>query len=265
MKNGGVCVISGASKGIGEACAKEFAARGWKVYGLSRSGACPEGANGLCCDVTDEKAVEAALKEIRSREENGIDLVIANAGSGISGAAEFTKSEDAHYQFEVNFFGVFYLIKHAIPYLRETKGRALAVSSAAAVFSIPFQSFYSASKSAVSTFVCAVANEVKPFGISAGYLLLGDVKTGFTAARRKSSAGDGGVYAGAIERSVAKMERDEQNGMPPEKVAKSVRRVAEKRRLPLKTTVGASYKLLIFLSRILPLSWQNAIIRKLYT
>ena len=264
MENGKVCVISGASKGIGEACAREFAARGWRVYGLSRSGICPDGASGLRCDVTDEKQVANALADIRGREGR-IDLIIANAGSGISGAAEFTESGDAHYQFEVNFFGVFYLVRHALPYLRETGGRALAVSSAAAVFSIPFQSFYSASKSAVSSFMCAVANEVKPFGISAGYLLLGDVKTGFTAARRKSADGDEDVYGGMIGRSVAKMERDEQNGMSPDRVAKCVRRVAEKRRMPLKTTVGASYKLLMLLSRLLPLSWQNYIIRKLYT
>ena len=101
MENGKVCVISGASKGIGEACAREFAARGWRVYGLSRSGICPDGASGLRCDVTDEKQIANALADIRGREGR-IDLIIANAGSGISGAAEFTESGDAHYQFEVN-------------------------------------------------------------------------------------------------------------------------------------------------------------------
>ncbi|MBR5746015.1 MAG: SDR family NAD(P)-dependent oxidoreductase [Clostridia bacterium] len=264
MENRRICVITGGSKGIGAACAKEFCAQGWAVYALSRSGESEKGINGMPCDVTDEARVEEALAEIHGREGR-IDLVIANAGSGISGAAEFTKSEDAHYQFEVNFFGVFNCAKSAAPYLRESKGRFLAVSSAAAVFAIPFQSFYSASKAAVSTFVCALANELKPFGVSAGYVLLGDVKTGFTAARRKSEEGDSGVYGGVISRSVAKMERDEQNGMPPEKIAKSICRIAGKRRMPLKTTVGGSYKLLVFLSRILPLSWQNAIIRKLYT
>ena len=61
---------------------------------------------------------------------------------------------------------------------------------------------------------CALRSELAPFGITVGALRLGDVKTGFTAARQKSGSGDD-LYAGRIARSVAVMERDEQNGGPP--------------------------------------------------
>ena len=77
------------------------------------------------------------------------------------------------------------MIQAALPALRESRGRILNISSAAAVFSIPFQSFYSATKAAVESLTCALRSELAPFGITVGALRLGDVKTGFTAARQR--------------------------------------------------------------------------------
>lgn len=262
MSDKKVIVISGASKGIGAECAKKFLSEGYTVYNLSRTPSETDGVKNVVCDVTNEENIKDALAKVAG-EEGKIDLVLANAGFGISGAVEFTEAEDAHRQFDVNFFGAFYLVKNALPYLRETKGRVLAVSSAAAVFSIPFQSFYSASKAAVASLMCATASEVKSFGIRAGYVQLGDVKTSFTASRKKDHKGDD-VYGGVISRSVAKMEHDEQNGMAPETIAKKIYKVMTKRKMPLKTTVGASYKFLVFLAKLLPLPFQNFVIRKMY-
>ena len=262
MSDREVIVISGASKGIGRECAKKFSSEGFAVYNFSRTPSELEGVTDVVCDVTDEEAVIGALKAVYEKEET-IDLVLANAGFGISGAVEFTDEADAHRQFEVNFFGAFNLVKNSLPYLRKTKGRVLAVSSAAAVFSIPFQSFYSASKAAVASLMCATANEVKQFGIQAGYVQLGDVKTTFTASRKKDHKGDD-VYGGVITRSVEKMEHDEQSGMSPETIAKAVYKVMTKKKMPLKTTVGASDKFLVFLAKILPLPFQNYVIAKLY-
>ena len=262
MNSKKVCVISGASKGIGAECAKKFSSEGFAVYNLSRTPSAIDGVSDIVCDVTDEAAVKAALDAVYEKEGR-IDCVLANAGFGISGAVEFTEAEDAHRQFDVNFFGAFNLVKNSLGYLRETKGRVLATSSAAAVFSIPFQSFYSASKAAVASLMCATANEVKQFGVQAGYVQLGDVKTSFTASRKKDHRGDD-VYGGVISRSVEKMEHDEQSGMSPETIAKAVYKVMTKRKMPLKTTVGASYKFLVFLAKILPLPFQNFVIAKLY-
>ncbi|MBQ7670348.1 MAG: SDR family NAD(P)-dependent oxidoreductase [Clostridia bacterium] len=257
-----VCVITGASKGIGRECAELFSNNGFKVYNLSRTPSELDGVTDISCDVTDEESVKCALGSV-DEAEGRIDVVIANAGFGISGAVEFTDDADARRQFDVNFFGVFHTVKNSVPYLRKTKGRVIAVSSAAAIFSIPFQSFYSASKSAVASLMCAAANEVRSFGIQAGYVQLGDVKTSFTSSRKKDHKGDD-IYGGVISRSVEKMERDEQGGMSPVTVAKRIYRLAKKRKMPLKTTVGASYKFLVFLSKILPLSLQNFIIGKMY-
>jgi len=147
--------------------------------------------------------------------------------------------------------------------LKERQGRIICISSAAAIFAIPFQSFYSATKAAINILVCALANELKPFKVSVCALQLGDVKTGFTGSRVKSYAGDD-VYGGAIGRSVAIMEKDEQSGMSPETIAAAIFKTANKRKVKPIYTVGGQYKILAFLNKILPHSLVNFVIRKLY-
>lgn len=97
-----IVLITGASGGIGLAAAKLFFAKGDRVYGLSRR-PCPEaGIESICADVTDEAAVRNAIKTVVSREGR-LDVLICNAGFGISGAVEFTAYADAKRQFDVNF------------------------------------------------------------------------------------------------------------------------------------------------------------------
>ncbi len=108
------------------------------------------------------------------------------------------------------------------------------VSSAAAVFAIPFQSFLFGLKAAVNMLSNAMRNELKPFGVSVCTLQLGDANTGFTDARKRSFAGDE-QYGGAVARSVATMEKDERHGMSPEKIAGVMYKVAEKKRVKIST------------------------------
>jgi short-subunit dehydrogenase len=257
-----VVAITGASSGIGRETAKFFAGKGWKVYNLSRRPANEAGVTDISADVTAEAGLKKALEQIRSAGD-GLDLLINNAGYGISGSIEFTELKDAKNQFDVNFFGTFNCIKAAMPLLKESQGRIICISSAAAVFAIPFQSFYSATKAAINILVSALVNEVKPFKVSACALQLGDVKTGFTGSRVKSHAGDD-IYGGAIGRSVAVMEKDEQTGMAPEKIAAFIFKVANKKKVKPIYTVGAMYKLLVFLNKLLPHSLVNFIIGKMY-
>ena len=137
-------LITGGSSGIGLAAVQLFVEKGWQVFELSRSGKSSDSVCHVSCDVTDEESVIRALDEVKKQVQT-IDVVISNAGFGISGAIEFTSSQEAHRQFDVNFFGAFYLVKNVLPILREQrKGRILFTSSVAADLSIPYQSFYSA-------------------------------------------------------------------------------------------------------------------------
>ena len=255
-------VVTGGSSGIGRAAVKALAQSGWRVFELSRREYESQDAEHLCCDVSDEESVREAFAQISKTAKP--DLILNCAGFGISGAVEYTELADAKRLFDVDFFGTVNVNRAAIPELRETGGRIINVSSVAAPVPIPFQTYYSAAKAAVSSYTMALANELRPFGISVCAVLPGDIKTGFTAAREKQVTGDA-LYSGRISRSVARMEHDEQNGMAPERIAKAIVRIAKKKRVRPFYTVGFFYHLVTFLMKILPASLANRVISMLYS
>lgn len=258
-----IAVVTGGSSGIGLCTAQALRDAGCVVYALSRRGFSCDGLRHICADVTDEAAVCAALQQIM--DENGkIDMVVNCAGFGISGAVEFTALSEAKSQFDVNFFGMVNVNKAAISYMRlGGSGRLVNISSVAAVAHIPFQTYYSASKAAIESYTCALSNEVKPFGISVTCVQPGDICTGFTVARRKSVQGDD-VYEGRISRSVAGMEKDEQNGMSPEKAGRYIAKIALKHSVKPIYTLGFGYKCLSVLCKLLPCRFRNWIVGLLY-
>ena len=255
-----VLVITGGSSGIGRATAALFARKGWRVYELSRHQRTPiDGVTHLDCDVTNEVQCGVSIQEVLQREHR-IDVLISNAGYGISGPIEFTKTEDAKAMFDVNFFGALNITKAVLPQMRaQSGGRILFTSSVAAPLSVPFQSFYSASKAALNDLALALQNEVRPFGIRVGVLMPGDVRTGFTDARQKNqNTQEDEVYARA-KNAVEAMEKDERNGMQPEQMARIFYRMATRRYLPIYNVGGGLYRVFCFLNKILPKTFVNQI------
>jgi len=256
-------IVTGGTSGIGLAVARLLSSQGVKVYCMSRRDTGEPGMTHVRADVTDPASVETAVRSIAAAEGR-IDVVINCAGSGISGAVEFTPPEEAKLQIDVNFFGTVNVNRAVIPYMRAAgKGRIVNISSVGAPAALPFQAFYSASKAAINTYTCALANELKPFGIAACAVMPGDIKTGFTAARRKNSAGDD-IYGGRIGRSVAKMEHDEQNGMAPEKAASTICRIARKKRVKPLYAIGFAYKAVCVLLKLLPCGLGNRVLGMMY-
>lgn len=255
-------VITGGSSGIGKATAEVFAEQGWRVFEWSRSGASTDKITHIACDVTKPEQTKAAVNAVLEQAEQ-IDVFISNAGFGISGAVEFTTSEDAHRQMEVNFFGALNSVQAVLPHMRERKaGRIIFTSSVAAILSVPYQSFYSASKAAINALALALQNEVREFGIYVSVLMPGDVSTGFTAARKKSEEGSNAY--GNIHKAVATMEKDEQGGMSPRKMAKQLYHIATCRCPAPQYIGGASYAILCFLDRLLPKRLVNWIVAQVY-
>lgn len=259
-----VVIITGGSSGIGLCAARALQRKGCRVYELSRRARdTGDAIVHLQTDVTDEVQVRAAVAEI-VRREGRIDVLINNAGFGISGAVEFTETAEAKHQFEVNFFGMVNMNRAVLPIMREHGGgRILNMSSVAAPIAIPFQAYYSASKAAVRTYSLALASEVKPFGIEVCVIMPGDIHTGFTAAREKNPAGDD-VYSGRIARSVAVMEHDEETGMTAEAAGDFLCRRALQKRVGLIYTIGGKYKAFVFLTRLLPTRLMTYIVGKIY-
>lgn len=258
-----VVVITGGSSGIGKAAAALFAKDGNKVYELSRSGKGGGGVNHITADVTKQEEVFSAFETI-GKTEGRVDVLVNNAGVGVSGVLEFTPQEEAKHIFDVNFFGTLFCCQAALPYLRKSSdGRIINLSSVAAPLALPFQGLYSATKSAVNSLTLALINEVKPFGIHVSALMPGDASTGFTDARQKQECGQE-IYGAAISKAVSNMEKDEREGMTAEYVAKCVYKLSKKRRPKPLYTAGVKYKFFVLLAKLLPVSLSNYIVGKLY-
>ncbi len=264
MRKPGVAVVTGGGSGIGRETCARLASLGWRVYELSRRDNPAENVTHIPCDVTDPASVAAAFQRVEEREGR-LDLLVNNAGGGISGAAEFTELSEAKNLFDVNFFGTLTCVQAALPLLRASEGgRIVNLSSVAAALPIPFQAFYSASKAAINALTLALANELRPFGVSVTALLPGDASTGFTDARHKDERGDE-LYGGRIRKSVAAMERDERGGMSAGYVARRVVSVACRRRVKPLYGVGGKYRLFLVLAKLLPARLSNRIVGALYS
>ena len=256
-------VISGGSSGIGKATASLFAERGWRVFELSRREVEMDHIIHISCDVSSEKSCRAAIAEVLKQTDH-IDVVISNAGFGISGAIEFTDIEEAQRQMDVNFMGAVRLTQAVLPQLRQQhSGRIICTSSVAAVLPVPYQAFYSASKAAINAMALALANEVREFGISVSVMMPGDVSTGFTDARCKSVAGEE-VYTHAAQ-AVSSMERDERGGMKPILMAKLFWHIATCHSPRPQYVGGWQYRVFCWLDRLLPKRWVNWLEGSMYS
>ena len=271
-------VITGASSGLGREFVRQFYSvfpeieRVWLI--ARRTDRLQELAEQLeekgistltlpldLCDTMSFTAYQEHLVE----EQPEIALLVNNAGFGISGAIEFTAPEDAKKLFDVNFFGMVNMNRAVVPLMRAAgHGRIVNLSSVAAPVPIPFQAYYSATKAAVNAYTMALANELRPFGITVCAVMPGDIHTGFTAARKKVAEGDA-IYHGRISRSVQRMEHDEETGMDPAKAGAYIAAVAlrDGNRHPL-YAIRFDYKFFTFLAKVLPARFLNWLIYCLY-
>jgi NAD(P)-dependent dehydrogenase (short-subunit alcohol dehydrogenase family) len=238
-QTGKVALVTGASAGIGRACADRLAAAGWLVTGGSRRGTGSQNWRGMVMNVDDEEAVRAGVADIGQRHGR-IDALVAAAGWGIAGAAEHTPVAEAKAQFDTNFWGCVRVVQAVLPVMRhQGSGRIVLLSSLGGVIGIPFQAFYSASKFALEGFAEAVAYEVAPFGIDITLVQPGNIRTDFTGSRQMAAASsDDPAYDAALAKAVGIMERDEINGAPAESVANVVSKVLAARRPPRRISVG---------------------------
>jgi len=260
-----VIVISGASSGIGKTAAGYFHQKGHKVIGLSRS--YPKEKydyDYVLGDLGNEADIDKAVLEIQ-KITNHVDVLINCAGIGISGAIEYNTLEEVNRIFQVNVIGQFYITKKLLPLIRKSKaGKIINIGSVAGELTIPFQTFYSMTKSAMHRFTEGLRIELKPFGIGVATVLPGDTKTGFTANRYQPKVVEDDLYKDRIKHSIQKMEHDEQNGMNPMSVVKLIERLINRKNMPVHVTVGFAYKSLVLLSRIFPKRFVYWIITKMY-
>lgn len=169
----GAIVITGASTGIGAACAVGLAERGYQVFaGVRRPDdgarleAAQAGVKALMIDVTDAASIEAARARVE-RELRGTPLrgLFNNAGISVAGPLEFVKPEELRRQLEVNCVGQLAVTQAFLPMLRLAKGRIITTGSVSGFLASPMMGPYSMSKFAIEAFSDSLRAELLPQGI----------------------------------------------------------------------------------------------------
>ena len=230
-------VITGASTGIGWATAKLLLDRGFRVFGSVRNQADADrlkaefGANftPLKFDVTDEAAVLAAAREVRSAL-NGETLagLVNNAGIAVAGAVLEISADALRKQMEVNVIGpiistqAFGPLLGSDPSLKGPKGRIVMISSVAGKAGNPLASAYSASKHAVEGLSESLRREMMLFGIDVIIIAPGAVKTPIWGKSDKAELATNSPYAPALEKIRAFTRHLSEIGLPPEKIAERI-------------------------------------------
>ncbi len=224
-----VILITGASSGIGNATAKLFQAKNWKVAATMRS---PEKAEDLqkivdleCIrlDVTDPDSIRAAIA--RTLEAFGrIDAVVNNAGFAVVGPFEAATSEQIEMQFETNVLGLMNVCREILPYFREQKrGTIVNVASMGGRLTFPLYSIYHASKWAVEGFSESLQYEVKEFGIKIKIIEPGPIKTDFYERSMSISKKEGlTAYDNFVARAMPNLQKAGETGPDGTVVAQTI-------------------------------------------
>jgi short-subunit dehydrogenase len=261
-----VVLITGASSGIGKACAEFLFQKNCIVYGTGRDHLPAANYHMLKMDARDDESVKQAIHYIIDREKR-IDVLINNAGIAAAGAIEDTSIKEAESQLDTNFFGNLRVTNAVLPFLRkQNSGLIINISSIGGLISVPFTGLYCASKFALEGLSEALRYELKKFDIDVVLIEPGDVQSGLTARRVKTKQSqENSPYYTRFKKTLAVIEYDEMNGAKKERIAKKVYKIMTKRRPKLRYAVGLpQQRLAVILKKILPSTFFEKIIASHY-
>jgi NAD(P)-dependent dehydrogenase (short-subunit alcohol dehydrogenase family) len=228
-------LVTGASSGIGAACAVRLRDRGWRVLaGVRRAGTAPEGTEEMLVDVTEPSPLE--LEELQG--------LINNAGIAVAGPLEFLPPEELRRQLEVNVVGQLRMTQLCLPALRAAHGRVVNMGSISGRNALPFLGAYAMSKFALEAMTDALRIELAPWGIHVAIVEPGTIKTPIWTRERPQPPPEAaplyGVRIDAFRRlAVARGT----SGAPPEAVADAVEHALTAARPRTRYLVGRDAKL----------------------
>ena len=263
-----IILITGISSGFGKAISELLATKGETVYGISRKQT--ENLEGsikvLQADVTDVNSVQKAISTLLNKEGH-IDILINNAGMGISGSIEDSSHEAIHLQMSTNFMGYVNMIQAVLPSMRKQgNGTIVNISSIGGLMGLPYQGFYAASKFAVEGMSESLRMELIPFHIKVIVIQPGDFYTSFTANRKpvitETNSSD---YSAHFQKTLSLIEKDEKGGLKPEYLARKLSKILKKKN-PCHSYIIATLeqKFAVVLKRILPGSIFSSILSSHY-
>ncbi len=250
-----VVLITGGSSGIGKSIGEYLSQKGFMVYGTSRN---PDQISNsvfplVALDVRDANSIQKAVSQIILKAGR-LDVVINNAGVGITGPLEEIPMQEIKNNFETNFFGPIEVMKVVLPRMRsQQSGLIINITSIAGYMGLPYRSVYSASKGALELITEALRMEVKPFGIQITNVAPGDFATNIAAGRFHAPLIQGSAYEEMYGTVLKTMDEHVNSGNNPNEMAEAVFQIINTSNPKIHYKVGAlMQKFSIVLKRILP-------------
>jgi NAD(P)-dependent dehydrogenase (short-subunit alcohol dehydrogenase family) len=250
-----VVLITGGSSGIGKSIGEFLHHKGFVVYGTSRN---PERVLNsvfplIALDVRNSESIRVAVAKIIATSGR-LDIVINNAGVGITGPLEEIPTAEIKNNFETNFFGPIEVMKAVLPQMRSQKsGLIINITSIAGYMGLPYRSVYSASKGALELITEALRMEVKSFGIQITNVAPGDFATNIASGRFHAPLIKGSAYEITYGNTLQLMDEHVDSGSNPNEMAEAVYQIIRNPNPQIHYKVGAfMQKFSIVLKRILP-------------
>lgn len=251
-----VILITGGSSGIGRATGKYLKSKGYTVYGTTRSKAKYVNFSDfplLEMDVTKTETITSAISELIEQEER-IDVLINNAGIGITGPVEEIPEAEVEKHFQTNYFGALRVIRAVLPQMRKQRsGLIINITSIAGYMGLPFRGIYSAAKAALEVTTEAMRMETKSFGVKITNLAPGDYVTNICGGRYHAPVIKGSHYEVNYQMSLDLMDAHVDEGGDPKEVGILVEKIINTASPKIHYKSGAfMQKVSVLLKRILP-------------
>jgi NAD(P)-dependent dehydrogenase (short-subunit alcohol dehydrogenase family) len=252
-----LALVTGASTGIGRACAERLAALGYEVLaGVRREGDAPPGTEELRLDVTDDAQVAAAAERVGG----ALHVLVNNAGIAVNGPIEALPVQEWRRQLEVNVVGQVAVTRAVLPALLAARGAVVNMSSIGGRMALPLIGPYNASKFALEAFTDSLRREVGPSGVRVVAIEPGRIatpvwgkslETGEELADRLPEEARR-RYGRTIAFLRREAERAGEHGDPPSKVADAVEHAVTARRPRTRYVVGRDARIQAVMARLLP-------------
>ena len=251
-----VILITGGSSGIGKSIGEFLQAEGFKVYGTTRKLESHPGFNAfqlLQMDVTNIKSIQETIDTIVTKEGR-IDVLINNAGIGITGPIEETPHEEITNAFDTNFNGPIHMIKAVLPQMRkQQEGLIINITSIAGFMGLPYRGIYSATKGALELVTETLRMEIKGFGIRITSIAPGDFATNIAAGRYHAPVLEDSVYKQPYAQTLNLINEGVNDGEDPILIAQTVLKVINSKNPKVRYKVGSfMQKFSLRLKSILP-------------
>lgn len=260
MTGRGGVVITGASSGIGQACALRLDRLGFRIFagvrkpehGEALKARASERLSYIIMDVTDEISIRAAVGAVEAATgERGLWGLVNNAGIAVACPLEFVPIPELRKQFEVNVLGQVATTQAFLPTLRKAPGRVVNVGSISGRLPFPLLGPYCASKFALEALTSTLRMELRPWGISVSMVEAGGIATPIWT--KVLASGDelarslppeaGHLYGKLIAAQRKRAINSSRSSLPPEVAARQVAHALTARRPSTRYILGQSARL----------------------